>query len=113
MIQQLNTKRPLKHRSRLARGADDLVFSWRALAIGPRWPPLRSVLDGDAGNLGALQRPAHGFGLIAVEAGEAGAKQLAVTFGDHRFGERVGLAEQATGLVARGVDAFARFAFAL
>jgi hypothetical protein len=24
----LNTKWPLKHKSRLARGADDLVFSW-------------------------------------------------------------------------------------
>ena len=31
-----------------------------------------SVADGDAGNFGALQRPAYRFGLIVIEAGEAG-----------------------------------------
>ena len=61
-----------------------------------------SVPNGDAGDVGAPQRPAHRFGLIAVEAGETGAEQLPVTFGDDRFGERIGLAEQAVGLVARG-----------
>ena len=32
-----------------------------------------------------FQRPAYRFGLIAVEAGEAGAEQLAIALGDHRL----------------------------
>jgi hypothetical protein len=35
-----------------------------------------SVLDRDAGDIRALQRPADGFGLIAVETGETSAEQL-------------------------------------
>ena len=53
------------------------------------------------------------FGLVAVEPGEAGAEQLPVALGDHRFGERIGLAEQAAGLVAGGIEALPGLAFAL
>ena len=60
-----------------------------------------------------LQCPAYGFGLIALEAGKAGPEQLFVAFGDHRFGERIGLRKQAVGLVACVVDALPSFAFAL
>jgi hypothetical protein len=59
-----------------------------------------------------LQRPAHRFGLIAIEAGETGPEQLAFALGDDRFGERISLVEQAVGLTARGVDTLTRFAFA-
>ena len=71
-----------------------------------------SVANGDAGDIGALQRPADRFGLIALEAGEAGAEQLAVILGNDRLGEGIGLAEQAAGLIARQIDARAGFAFA-
>ena len=60
-----------------------------------------------------LQRAARRFGLITIEAGEAGSEQLSFALGDHRFGERISLIEQATGLSARGFNALARFAFAL
>src|SRR5580704_13770908 len=73
----------------------------------------RSVPNRDAGNVAALQRPTYGFRLIAVEAGEAGSKQLSVAFGDHRFGERISLVEQAVGLAARGINTLPGFAFAL
>ena len=59
-----------------------------------------------------LQRSAYRFGLIVIEAGEAGPEQFAVAFGDDRFGERIGLCKQAVGLIARRVDALQRFAFA-
>lgn len=59
-----------------------------------------------------LQGPAHRFRLIAVEAGKTGPEQLSVAFGHHRFGERIGLGEQAVGLTARRVDALQRFTFA-
>ena len=59
-----------------------------------------------------LQRSAYRFGLIVIEAGEAGPEQFAVAFGDDRFGERIGLRKQAVGLIARRVDALQRFAFA-
>src|ERR1700733_13288258 len=75
-----------------------------------RW--CRSVANRDAGDVAVLQRPAHRFGLIAIEAGEAGPEQLSFALGDDRFGERVGLVEQAVGLTARGFDAQAGFAFA-
>ena len=79
----------------------------------PRRSACRSVANGDAGDVGALQRPADRFGLIAVEAGEAGPEQLPVALGDDRFGERIGLRKQAAGLIARRIDALQRFAFAL
>ena len=59
------------------------------------------------------KRPARRFGLIAVEAGKAGPEQLSVTLGNDGFRERIGLAEQAAGLIARRVDAQPRFALAL
>ena len=59
-----------------------------------------------------LQRLADRFGLVAFEAGEAGAEQLSIVLGDDRFGERIGLAEQAAGRAARGLDALLGFAFA-
>src|SRR4051812_528642 len=74
---------------------------------------VRSVPDRDAGDVGAFQRPAYGFRLIAVEPGETGAVQLLVALGDHRLGERIGLAEQAAGLLAGGVEALAGFALGL
>jgi len=54
------------------------------------------------------------FGLIALKAGETGAVQLPVVFGDDRFGERIGLAEAGRlALLARRLDALLSFAFAL
>src|SRR4030081_3675345 len=55
------------------------------------------VANGDAGNIGALQRLADRFGLIALEAGEAGAEELAIILGNDRLGEWIGLAQQAAG----------------
>src|SRR6266481_931762 len=74
---------------------------------------VRSVPNGDAGNVGTLQRLAHRFRLIAAEAGEAGPVQFLVALGDDRFGEGIGFRQQAVGLAARGIDALPRFAFAL
>src|SRR5271170_6790971 len=71
------------------------------------------VANGDAGDVGAPQGPARRLGLIAFKAGEAGAEQFAIAFGDHRFGERIGLAKQSVGLIARRFDALLGFAFAL
>src|SRR5882757_1680370 len=71
-----------------------------------------SVANGDAGNIGALQRLADRFGLIALKAGEAGAEQLAIILGHHRLGEGVGPAEQAVGLIAREIDTGTGFSFA-
>src|ERR1700730_10878641 len=71
----------------------------------------RSVLDGDAGDVRALQCPAYRLGLVVVEAGKAGAKQLLVAFGDDRLSERIGVSEQAAGLIARRVDALPGLAF--
>src|SRR5258708_25590424 len=71
-----------------------------------------AVADGNAGNIGALQRPAYRFGLVAVEAGETSREQLPVAFGDNRLGKRIGLGKQAAGLVARRLNALPRFAFA-
>src|SRR4051794_28238110 len=73
----------------------------------------RSVADGHAGDIGALQGAAYGFGLVAVEPGEAGAVELAIVFRDDRLGERVGLAEQAAGRAAGSVDALLGFVLAL
>src|SRR6202158_1531217 len=73
----------------------------------------RSIPDGDAGDVGALQGPANRFGLIAVEAGEASPEQLLVAFSDHRFGKRIGFGEQPAGLTARRFDALPRFVFAI
>src|SRR6185437_10378883 len=73
----------------------------------------QSVLDGDAGDLGALQGPAHCLGLVAIKSGEAGAIQLLVALGDNRFGKRIGLAEQAVGLASRRLDARPCFALAV
>ena len=71
----------------------------------PRWArrrqSCRSVANGDAGNVVVLQGPAHRFGLITIEAGEAGPEQLFFALGDDRFGERISLVEQAVGLTAR------------
>src|SRR6202022_1796216 len=67
-----------------------------------------SVPNGDAGDVGALQRPAYRFGLVALEAGEARPEQLPVAFGDDRLGERIGLGQQAAGLIARRIDALQR-----
>src|SRR3979409_1113992 len=78
-------------------------------AAGGREGPDRSVLDGDAGDVGALQGPANRFGLIAIEAGEAGPEQLLVAFSDHRFGKWIGFGEQAAGLTARRFDALPGF----
>src|SRR5712675_1825558 len=71
-----------------------------------------SVADGDAGNIGALQRPAHRLGLIALQPRKAGAEQFSVILGDDRLGKGIGLVEHAAGLVAGGLDALSRFAFA-
>ena len=71
----------------------------------------QSVADGDAGDVGALQRPAHRFGLIAIEAGEAGPEQLPFALCDDRFGKRIGLRKQAAGLAARRFEPLPRFAF--
>src|SRR2546430_7279058 len=79
----------------------------------PLYRRCRSVLDGDAGDVGTLQGPAYRLGLIAIEAGEARPEQLFIAFGDHRFGERIGLGEQSAGLAARGFDALLRFGFAV
>src|SRR5260370_13287239 len=75
--------------------------------------PYGSVANGDAGDVGALQGPADRFGLVAIEAGEAGPEQLPVALGEDRFSERIGLCQQAAGLTARGIDALPRFALAL
>src|SRR5260370_30156301 len=82
-------------------------------ALLPFTKPYGSVANGDAGDVRALQGPADRFGLIAVEAGEAGPEQLPVAFGDDRFGKRIGLRKQAAGLTARRIDALPRLAFAL
>src|SRR4030088_2395488 len=71
-----------------------------------------SVANGDAGNIGALQRLADRFGLIALEAGEAGAEQLAIILGNDRLGERIGLAQKAAGLVPREIDPGTGLSFA-
>ena len=80
-------------------------------AISARNPG--SVANGDAGNIGALQRPAYRLGLVALEAGEPGAEQFSIVLGDDRLGERIGLVEQAARLTAGEIDALARLAFAL
>src|SRR3954468_8206408 len=72
-----------------------------------------SVLDGDARDFGALQHPAHRFGLIAVEAGKAGPEQLLFALGDDRLGKRISLRQQSVGLVARRIDALQGFGLAL
>src|SRR4051794_36114379 len=64
----------------------------------------RSVPDRDAGDVGALQRPADRLGLIAVEPGEARAKQLFVAPCDHGLGKRVGIAQHSAGALARGLE---------
>ena len=58
------------------------------------------------------QGPAHRLGLIAIEAGEAGAEQLSVALGYDRLGKGIGLRQQAARLVARQIDALQRFVFA-
>src|SRR5712671_2036780 len=70
-----------------------------------------SVTDGDAGDVGALQRPAYRFGLIAIEAGEAGPEQLPFALGDNRLGKRIGVRKQTAGLAARCFEPLPRFAF--
>jgi hypothetical protein len=60
-------------------------------------------VHGHAGDVCPLQLLADGFGLITIEAGEAGADQGLVAFRD-RLGERIGLAQQALRRAARGVD---------
>jgi hypothetical protein len=83
------------------------------LSEPPRRPRLeRSVANGDAGDVGALQCPADLLGLVPLEAGEAGTEQLANVLGNDRLGERIGLVEQAAGLVAGEIDTGAGFAFA-
>ena len=67
---------------------------WRRLCDFSPGRGIGSVANGDAGNIRALQRPAHRLGLVALEAGEAGAEQFAVVLGDDRFGEGIGLAQQ-------------------
>jgi len=52
-------------------------------------------------------------GTVWVEAGEAGPEQLSVALGDDRFGERIGLAEQAVGLAPRRLYALACLALAV
>ena len=59
-----------------------------------------------------LQRAANRLGLVAIKAGETGAEQLAVALGDHRFGKRIGLGEQAVGLAASGLDPLLGFVLA-
>ena len=54
----------------------------------------RSVADGDAGDVGALQGLAGGLGLVALKAGETGAEQFAVVLGNDRLGEGIGLAQE-------------------
>src|ERR1700687_3712067 len=73
----------------------------------------RSIPDGDAGDVGALQGPANCFCLVVVEAGEAGGDKLPVAFGADGFGKRIGVREQAAGLTARCLDALPRFALTL
>src|SRR6185312_12183980 len=70
----------------------------------------RSVSDRDAGHVGALQGPAYGLRLIAIEAGEAGSVKLLVALG-HRLGERIRLAQHAAGAAACRIETLARFAF--
>src|SRR5258705_317284 len=60
-----------------------------------------------------IARGAHGLRLTAVQACKTGAEQGSVVLGDHGVGERIGLAEQAMGLAACGLDALLRLAFAL
>src|SRR5207253_5039028 len=60
----------------------------------------------------SLQCFADRFGLIALEAGEAGAEQLSVILGNDRLGEGIGLAQQAAGLAAGKFDPLLGFAFA-
>src|SRR5438128_2649222 len=79
--------------------------------VRKRWR--RSVADGDAGDVGALQGAADGFGLVPLEPGEAGAVELAIVLGDDRLGEWIGLAEQAAGRAARGIDALLGLVLAL
>src|SRR3569833_43042 len=66
------------------------------------------VVHRHAGNIGALQLLAHGFGLLAIEAGEACANQRLVALG-HRLGERIGLAQQTLCMAAGRLDALLRF----
>src|SRR3954468_17195517 len=73
----------------------------------------RSVPDGDARDVGSLQRPADCLRLIAVKAGKAGTEQLPFALGDYRLRERIGFAEHAAGLIARGFEALPRFTFGL
>ena len=56
---------------------------------------------------------ADGFGLVPLEPGETGPVKLAIVLGEDRLGERVGLAEQAAGRAAGGVDALLGFVLAL
>ena len=73
----------------------------------------RSVLDRDAGDFGALQRLADGFGLRALKSGKPGAVEFLVTPGDDRLGEGIGLAHHAARLFTGCVKPAAGLAFAL
>src|SRR5579871_1424371 len=84
----------------------------KARAVGAGFACLvspRLVANGNTGNVGTAKRPADGFSLIALEAGEAGAVELAVILGDYGFGEGVGPGQEAAGAAAGGFNALLRF----
>src|SRR5262249_32493290 len=60
-------------------------------------PRSTSVLDGQTFDVVTLEIVARGFCLVLIEPGEAGAIEGLFAF-DHRFGKRVGGAQDAAGL---------------
>src|SRR5258708_12033422 len=80
---------------------------WRG-SLGQARPrrSFKLVADRDAGDVGVFQRPAYRFGLIAVEAGEAGPEQFSVAFGDDRLGEPTAFPHHALALIPPALPAF-------
>src|SRR5689334_2433219 len=70
------------------------------------------VANGDAGNVRTAKGPADRFGLISLEACEAGAVELAVILGDHGLGEGISSGQETAGAVARSFNPFLRLVFA-
>src|SRR5215208_384646 len=79
------------------------TIQWRLLiALTLPWcVRSKSVLESYAIDVVALEIFARGFGLVAVQAGEAGAVEHAVAL-VHGFGKRIGVGEQAGGFAFRG-----------
>ena len=69
----------------------------------------RSVSDRDAGYIRTLQGAARGFGLVAVEAGEAGAIEFLVSLA-YRLREGIGLAQHLGGSTSGRIETLTRLA---